>query len=65
MLQLILGRAGYGKTEYVFSNIKKRVEQGEDNIVLITPEQFSFVAERRLLFDLGADKVNYVTRFFF
>ena len=41
MLQLILGRAGYGKTEYVFSNIKKRVEQGEDTIVLITPEQFS------------------------
>ena len=65
MLQLILGRAGYGKTEYVFSNIKKRVEQGEDNIVLITPEQFSFVAERRLLFDLGADKVNYVTNLSF
>ena len=65
MLQLILGRAGYGKTEYVFSNIKKRVEQGEDNIVLITPEQFSFVAERRLLFDLGVDKVNSVTNLSF
>ena len=29
MLQLILGRSGSGKTEYVFSQIKKLVENGE------------------------------------
>lgn len=60
MLRLVLGRAGSGKTEYVFSSIKKLVEQGEDNILLLTPEQFSFVSEQRLLRDLGESKINCV-----
>lgn len=60
MLKLVLGRAGSGKTEYVFSSIKKLVEQGEDNILLLTPEQFSFVSEQRLLRDLGESKINCV-----
>lgn len=61
MLQLVLGRAGSGKTEYVFSNIRELVENGEKDILLITPEQYSFVAERRLLSDLGEANVNCVT----
>ncbi|MGN0531888.1 MAG: PD-(D/E)XK nuclease family protein [Eubacterium sp.] len=60
MLKCILGRAGSGKTEYVFNSIKNKVESGKNNILLITPEQFSFVAERRLLTDLGESKVNNV-----
>ena len=60
MLQLVLGRAGYGKTEYVFSAIKSLAESGNEDILLIIPEQFSFVSERRLLEDLGEDKVNLV-----
>ncbi len=60
MLQLILGRAGSGKTEYAFSLIKKLIRDGEKNILLITPEQFSFVCERRLLSELGESKVNFV-----
>lgn len=60
MLQLVLGRAGYGKTNFVFSSIKELVESGEDNILLITPEQYSFVSERRLLTDLGESRVNCV-----
>lgn len=60
MLQMIIGRAGSGKTEYVFNSIKNRVEQGDGSILLITPEQFSFISERRLLKDLGEDKVNCV-----
>ena len=36
MLQLITGRAGTGKTEYVFSSIKKLVENGEKDILLTT-----------------------------
>lgn len=65
MLQFVLGRAGYGKTEYVFRKIKNLVEQGENNILLITPEQFSFVSEQRLLTDLGEDKMNCVTNLSF
>lgn len=60
MLQLVLGRAGYGKTEYVFSSIKTLVEKKDENIVLITPEQYSFIAERRLLSELGESKVSNV-----
>lgn len=60
MLQLIIGRAGSGKTEYTYSLIKELIYQGEDNILLITPEQFSFATERRLLTDLGESKVNCV-----
>ena len=65
MLQLILGRAGYGKTEYVFSKIKSLVESGEKDILLLVPEQFSFVSERRLLTDLKEDKVGCVDSFSF
>ena len=60
MLQLVLGRSGFGKTEFVFDNIKKLTENGEKNILLITPEQFSFVAERRLLCDLGESGISNV-----
>lgn len=60
MLQLILGRAGSGKTEYVFSSINELVKNGEKNILLITPEQFSFAAEKRLLKMLGESNVNAV-----
>ncbi|MBR3150033.1 MAG: PD-(D/E)XK nuclease family protein [Eubacterium sp.] len=65
MIQLVLGRAGYGKTEYVFSKIKSLVESGENDILLLIPEQFSFVSERRLLSDLGEDKVSAVDSFSF
>lgn len=60
MLKLVLGRAGYGKTNYVFTSIKKLIEDGEENILLITPEQFSFYAERRLLTELGEENINKV-----
>lgn len=53
MLQLVLGRSGSGKTEYVFSKIKALAAQGKSNMLLITPEQFSFIAQKRLLSDLG------------
>ncbi|MBQ7739945.1 MAG: hypothetical protein IJT65_01745, partial [Eubacterium sp.] len=60
MLQLVLGRAGTGKTEYVFRSIQKKIDEGEKNLLLITPEQFSFSAQKRLLTDLGESRVNEV-----
>ncbi len=47
-MKLIYGRAGTGKTEYVFNDIKSKIKS-EDKIYIITPEQFSFTAEKRLL----------------
>ncbi|MGN1122790.1 MAG: hypothetical protein ACI4RR_00480, partial [Eubacterium sp.] len=60
MLNLVLGRSGYGKTEYVFSQIKKLISNNEKDILLITPEQYSLIAERRLLTDLGESGISCV-----
>ena len=47
-MKLIYGRAGTGKTEYIFNDIKSKITS-KDKIYIITPEQFSFTAEKRLL----------------
>ncbi len=60
MLNLILGRAGYGKTKYCFDKIRTLAENGNKNILLLTPEQYNFTAEKRLLAMLGESRVNYV-----
>lgn len=54
MLQLILGRAGSGKTTTVMEELASRAAAGEDGLLLIVPEQFSFESERALLRRLGA-----------
>lgn len=60
MLKFVLGRSGYGKTEYCFSEIGRLVNGGTDNILLITPEQYNFTAEKRLLKMLGESSINKV-----
>ena len=60
MLNMIFGRSGSGKTEYVFSRINELVSQGKGNILLLTPEQFSLSAERRLLTELGTNRISGV-----
>lgn len=57
---MVFGRSGYGKTEYVFKSIKALVEQARKDILLLTPEQYSLVAERRLLTDLGEQGISAV-----
>ena len=47
-LRIIYGRAGSGKTTYCFNEIKDRIKS-EEKIYIITPEQFSFTAEQKLL----------------
>jgi len=49
MLNLIIGRAGTGKTALIQQDIKKRVEAGEQNLLLVVPEQYSHDAERQLV----------------
>lgn len=60
MLNFIFGRSGYGKTEYCFSEIKRLVMLGQENILLLTPEQYNFTAEKKLLTMLGESRVNSV-----
>lgn len=47
-LRIIYGKAGTGKSEFCFQEIANRVNC-PDKIYMITPEQFSFHAEERLL----------------
>lgn len=47
-LRIIYGRAGSGKSSYCFQEVAKRLTQ-EKKIYIITPEQFSFTAEKKLM----------------
>lgn len=47
-LRLIYGKSGTGKSEYIFKEISNLMEN-EEKIYIITPEQFSFTAETKLL----------------
>lgn len=60
MLNLILGRAGSGKTEYIRELLAEKAESGEDGIIFIVPEQFSFESERAMLKRLGAKKARRI-----
>ena len=47
-LQIIYGRAGTGKSEYCYREIEKKIKE-KNKILIITPEQFSFTAEKKLM----------------
>lgn len=47
-LRLIYGRAGSGKSEFCFREIKEKLNESS-KIYIITPEQFSYMQERKLL----------------
>ena len=48
LLNLILGRAGTGKTGYIMNEIKRKMSEGETGMLLIVPEQYSHDAEKQL-----------------
>lgn len=47
-LQIVYGKSGSGKTSYIFEQISKNINDGRKKYIL-TPEQFSFTAEKELL----------------
>ena len=47
-LRIIYGKAGSGKSSFCFSEISKLLDK-QENILIITPEQFSFTAEKKLM----------------
>lgn len=55
-IQFILGRAGTGKSNYCFQEIKENIN-GKNKIYIITPEQFSYMAEKKLLEAIGKQAV--------
>lgn len=90
-MKIIFGRAGTGKSEYIFNQIKKTIQEKDEKtkncdsndnvniersvqngsnlpkkdvpngkIYIVTPEQFSFTAERRLLENLEGQATTEV-----
>lgn len=53
MLELIIGRAGTGKTRRILGEISAAAKNGEGGRVLIVPEQYSHEAERELCRAVG------------
>lgn len=51
-LQLICGRAHCGKTNYIMNEIQKLYNSG-NQVILIVPEQFTHIAEMRLIKTCG------------
>lgn len=47
-LKIIYGKSGSGKSTYIFNDVKNKIESGE-KVFIITPEQFSFTAEKKLM----------------
>lgn len=47
-LRIIYGKSGTGKSSYIFSEVKEKINEGK-KIYIITPEQYSFTAEKKLL----------------
>ncbi len=49
-LQIVYGTAGTGKSHYVFEKVQEQInKESVHPIKIITPEQFSFTAEKQLL----------------
>lgn len=55
-LRIIYGKAGTGKSTYCFNEISNLINANK-KIYIITPEQFSFNAERKLIETLDVDAV--------
>lgn len=57
-VKFIYGRAGSGKSTYCIEQIKKKIEGGSTNkLILLVPEQFTFQTENRLLSLIGESSV--------
>ena len=54
--RIIYGRAGTGKSEYCYREIAQKIKE-ENKILIITPEQFSFTAEKKLMEAIGTQAV--------
>lgn len=56
-LKIIYGRSGTGKSTYIFKEIANKIKQGSRKVYIITPEQFSFTAEKKLLDSISTPSV--------
>ncbi len=49
-LRIVYGKSGSGKSQFIYDEINKKIQSNENcKIYIITPEQFSFTAEKKLM----------------
>lgn len=56
-MQFVYGRSGSGKSAYIYNEIKEKINTGS-KIYIITPEQFSFTAEKKLIDITNGASIN-------
>ena len=56
-LRLIYGRSGTGKSDFIYSEIEQYLDR-KSKIYIITPEQFSFTAEKKLMEHTNGAVIN-------
>lgn len=64
MLNLVTGRSGSGKTEHVRTLLGTLAKEGQEHLLLIVPEQYSYDTERAMLETFGnrtAQKVEVLS----
>ena len=47
-VKLVYGRSGTGKSEYIYNDIKSKIDENKKKIFVIVPEQSNLSAERKL-----------------
>lgn len=60
MLHLILGRSASGKTEKIYDLLCNKAVVGDEKLILLVPEQYSFESERHLLHRLGSSASDQI-----
>ena len=56
-LRLIYGRSGSGKSSFIYDEIETKINE-DNKIYIITPEQFSFTAEKKLMDHTNGAVIN-------
>lgn len=65
MLQFILGKSGCGKTAFLQNRIAELIEAGQNNIIMLVPDQSTFETEKSFLNLFGAKNARKVKVFGF
>ena len=62
-LRVIYGKSGSGKSQYIYNEIDEKLKNKNNKIYIITPEQFSFTAEQKLMENrksvIGAEVITF------
>lgn len=61
MLRFVLGRSGFGKTEYLRQLIAEKARSGEEGLLFLVPDQITFETETAFLDLLGPADAGRVT----